>query len=293
MGSALFRALRVHQYVKNLLVFLPLIFGHFIQDSHAIEQAVFACMSFCCLSSSAYIFNDLMDREKDQQHALKARRPFASGELSITTGRIMLTLLFLMALTLSFTLSWPFRITLLLYYVITFLYSLYLKKRVLLDVFCLATLYTLRVIAGVAAIGSLYSPWLLSFSLFMFLSLAFVKRCAELNRVYREQVPDLSGRGYLVEDLQQLQSFGTVSGYLAVLILALYIHSEVSIVLYKAPVFLWLICFMLLFWISRTWLLIARGRMPDDPILFALSDRVSWLCLGLSLLDMYLATWPF
>lgn len=285
--------LRVHQYVKNTLVFFPLILGHFLNNVPAVISSVLAFIVFCLLASSAYLLNDLLDLDADRQHHSKKKRPFASGRISLSVGFVGAPLLFVLAVMIATYLPLPFLIVILCYYALTLLYSFYLKGQSLVDVFSLSTLYTLRIIAGITAIQSIFSPWLLSFSMFIFLSLALVKRYAELHALSLTDATAIKGRNYLISDMEQLRSFGTASGYLSVLVLALYINSDTVMSLYQTPLFLWVVCFIFLYWISRVWMLASRGQMHEDPILFAIQDKVSWIVGVVSILAIYLATGPF
>lgn len=273
------KLIRIHQFVKNLLVFVPIIVGHLYFNLHAILNSFLAFFIFCCLASSVYIVNDLLDLSADRQHKTKCHRAFAAGDISISIGLISAPLFLVIACMLSLLLPRVFFIAIASYYILTMFYSFYLKKKILVDIFTLAILYTVRIIAGIAAIGSNYSAWLITFSVFLFLSLAFVKRFSELENLCRDNKPQILGRGYLVSDLSQLQLFGTISGYLSVLVLALYINSDEVTTLYRYSGFLWLICLILLYWISRIWMLAARNLLHEDPVLFALKDKVSWVLI--------------
>lgn len=275
------KLIRVHQYVKNILVFIPLLAGHFYFKVDALVHSFMAFGVFCLVASSVYLLNDLLDITNDRQHKSKSQRAFATGEVSIKTGLMLFPIFLMTAYILSFLYLPPtFVLMISVYYFLTLVYSFYLKSQLLLDVFALAMLYTIRIIAGIAAIDSLYSPWLITFSLFLFLSLAFVKRFSELENLRLDSKTHSMGRSYQVSDLPQLQLFGTTSGYLSVLVLALYINSDKVLSLYRYANFLWIICVFLLFWISRIWMLASRNLLHEDPVVFALKDKVSW-CLVL------------
>jgi 4-hydroxybenzoate polyprenyltransferase len=261
---ALFRALRVHQWVKNLLVFVPVLLDHRLQLP-VLARAGLAFAAFCCAASGGYVLNDLLDLEADRKHSVKRHRPFAANLLSRSFGVVLVPLLFAVALLCSLWLPPKFAALLGLYVVLTIAYSVYLKRVAVLDVILLAGLYTLRVLAGVAASHVRFSTWLLAFSMFLFLSLAFLKRYAELSEL-PAAAEGLARRGYIRGDREWLGSMGGSSGYLSVLVLALYISSEQVVALYGTPLLLWLICPLLLFWVSRMWMLGHRGRMNQDPI---------------------------
>ncbi len=274
------KAIRLHQWVKNALVFLPALLAHHIANPAVMLPALLAFLAFGCLASSVYITNDLFDLAADRQHPRKRRRPFAAGVLSVRAGVYASVALLLGALLLTTAVGWQFGLVLAAYYVLTWAYSLRLKRIALVDVMTLAGLYTLRIIAGSAATHIEPSFWLLAFSVFVFLSLGFVKRYAELYDARKAGKLAGHGRGYGSDDLALIMNLGTASGYCAVLVIALYINSAESMALYYHHKPMWLICPLMLFWISRVWMLTTRGHMHDDPVVFALRDRVSLLVLG-------------
>ena len=272
-------ALRPHQWLKNALVFVPLLAAHLVLVPDAVLRAVVAFVAFSLCASGAYVLNDLLDLDADRRHPRKRLRPFAAGTLALGRGLIATPLLILAAFACAATLSGQFMWVLLGYAAITLAYSLFLKRIAILDVVTLATLYTLRIIAGAVAIPVEASFWLLAFSMFLFLSLAMVKRYIEVHRVDANDEGKVAGRGYRGADLGLIQSLGTSSGYLSVLVLAFYINSTASTALYRHHEFLWVLAPLLLYWISRVWLIAQRGDMHDDPVVFALTDRVSLLVL--------------
>lgn len=267
------RTLRVHQWAKNLLLFVPVITAHVWRDPQAVLPAFIGMCAFHLLASAAYVLNDAIDLEADRKHPVKRLRPFAAGDLSPLTAFVLAPLLACAGSALALAVGWQFFETAAAYLAATVTYSLWLKKQELLDVLTLAGLYTWRVLAGSVAAGVTLSPWLLGFSIFTFLSLALVKRCTELKR---EGVEGNGGRGYRLADYPQLARFGTASGYVAVLIMALYVSSPDTVRLYPQPLYLWGICPVLIYWLSRIWLLTERGEMDGDPVLFALRDRASY-----------------
>ncbi len=269
------RALRVHQWAKNALLFVPLLAAHRAGDLAAIGRASLAFVAFCLCASSVYILNDMLDLEADRAHARKCRRPFASGDLSLAAGFWLVPILLTSAAAVAVSLPWEFQLALAAYYVLTTAYSLALKGMMLIDAIALAGLYTLRVIAGAAAVEIPLSFWLLLFSVFLFLSLALVKRYAELDALRRGRQLKAAGRGYHVEDLPMLEAMGISAGYLSVLVLALYINSPATVPLYRHPVAIWPLCVLLLYWVTRIWMKTHRGKMHDDPVVFALRDRIS------------------
>ncbi|SDI37257.1 UbiA family prenyltransferase [Pseudomonas panipatensis] len=275
------KALRVHQWMKNALIFVPLLASHRLLEPHLLLNGVLAFILFGLCASSVYVLNDLLDLEDDRHHPSKCRRPFASGNLSIHSGLLVFPLLlaggFLGALLL---LPWKFSLALLAYYLLTLAYSFWLKRLMAVDVLVLAMLYTSRIIAGTFAFEVKLTFWMLAFSMFIFLSLALVKRYAELRDArMKGKSQKTRGRGYYPDDLEMIASLGASSGYLSVMVLALYIQDGSTAVLYHYPQLIWLACPLLLFWITRVWMLTHRGLMHDDPVVFAIKDRVS-LCIG-------------
>jgi 4-hydroxybenzoate polyprenyltransferase/phosphoserine phosphatase len=295
------KAIRIHQWAKNTLVFLPLLLAH-AWDKALIAGAFLAFLSFGFCASATYIVNDLLDLEADRQHPRKRRRPFASGDLSAISG-IFVIVLFLVAsiclatllphvvslITPSLGLARPYHFLewLGIYAVTTLAYSLRLKRAVMVDVIVLSGLYTVRILAGSAATGVVVSTWLASFSIFFFLSLAFVKRYAELENLRERGGVTAGGRGYHISDIEQLRSFGSASGYVSVAVLTLYISNLNAAQLYHHTNRLWLLVPILLLWISLLWLRASRGELDEDPVVYAVTDRHS-LLLGLAVVGVVL-----
>jgi 4-hydroxybenzoate polyprenyltransferase/phosphoserine phosphatase len=276
--TALIRSLRPHHWFKNLLLFVPLVTSHKINDPELLFRAFIAFVSLSLCASCSYIINDLLDLPVDLQHPRKRFRPFASGSLSIRTGLLLSLLLLVVGFTLSISiLLVPFTLMLGLYFILTITYSLFLKEIPILDVLVLAGLYALRVLAGGVVVDVYITTWLLGFAIFIFLSLAFVKRYTELLLIQSEDKNALEGRGYIVRDIEIIRIVGPVSGYLSVLVLALYINSKEVLLLYKHPWVLWFLGPCFLYWITRIWLIAHRGQMHDDPIIFAIKDKVSYI----------------
>lgn len=289
-GLALVRALRPHQWVKNLLVFVPVVLDHRLFHAETMARAATAFVAFCCAASSAYVLNDVLDLDADRRHATKRHRPFASGTLSPALGVVLVPLLLGIAFAVGWsTLPASFIQLLATYVVLTTAYSVYLKRVAVVDVLLLAGLYTLRVLSGIAAAEVRFSTWLLAFSMFLFLSLAFLKRYTEVSAMEGVATDQVRRRGYIRGDREWLGSMGGASGYLSVLVLALYINSEQVLALYRAPLLLWLICPLLLFWTSRMWLLAHRGRIHEDPIVATVRDPTSYLLGALVALVLYFA----
>jgi 4-hydroxybenzoate polyprenyltransferase/phosphoserine phosphatase len=273
---SLLKAVRLHQWAKNLLIFVPLLLSHAVTGTKLLA----ALAAFCCFSltaSSAYIVNDLLDIEADRRHPQKRLRPFASGDLSPFSGICIAAAFLLAGLIGAHFLPGGFYAWLLLYLATTISYSWYLKRIPLVDVLVLSGLYILRLLAGAAATETNISHWLAGFSMFLFLSLAIVKRFAELENLRAGSSTPKNGRGYVLGDLEQLRSFGTSSAYAAVVVFAIYISGPDVTKLYREPRLLWLIVPFMILWLNRVWLLAARGELDEDPVAFALTDRLSQL----------------
>ena len=269
------RALRPHQWLKNILVFAPALAAHRFGD--ALFTSLLAFVSFSLCASSAYILNDLLDLRNDRAHPRKRLRPFAAGHIPIVHGIALFSGLLLGALAIALFLPLKFVLVLAGYFFLTCAYSLYLKRRMLVDVVTIACLYGSRLGAGGVATGVLLSPWLIAFAIFLFFSLALVKRWAELADHIDRGKGDPMGRGYRLDDLPAIRSMATASGYVSVLVLALYINGDAVSTLYRHPDLLWFNCVLLLFWMSRVIMVTHRGRMHDDPLVFAATDRISQL----------------
>jgi len=270
-----FKAIRPHQWLKNLLVFLPLLPIATTASLEMVWMAMLAFVAFSLCASSVYLLNDLADLEADRAHPRKRNRPFASGSLPALSGLILAPLLLGAAFVLTVWMPWQFAAVLGIYWLSTTAYTIVLKRYALLDVITLAGLYTLRVLGGAAAIGVVPSFWILAFSMFIFFSLALAKRYAELHVMRELERGGAQGRGYQVVDLATVQLMGVASGYLAVLVMALYLNSPEIIERYAHVQLLWGVCPLLMLWVSRVWMKAARGEMTDDPLVFAVRDRMS------------------
>ena len=276
-------ALRPQQWMKNILVFVPLFAAHLFTEPILLVRAIIAFVAFCCCASSGYLVNDLCDLPADRHHPSKRLRPFASGRLPLAYGFAMAPVLAVFGCLLAGLLSGLSFGVVVLYFIVAAAYSLSLKKNVLLDVFTLASLYTLRIIEGGLAAAVPLSVWLLAFSMFLFLSLAFIKRYAELVIMRGVDGDQAKARGYEMSDSALLVATGTASGYAAVLVLSLYIASGSVKVLYSTHEVLWLVCPLLLYWIGYLWLVAHRGKMYHDPLVFAVRDRTSRILILLML----------
>ncbi len=264
--------LRIHQWLKNLLVFVPGLAAHRIGETTVFFASSAAFLAFGLCASSVYIFNDLADLENDRQHRTKYKRPLAAATVPIQHGLTLAPVLLASSFWIAATLPSLFVEVLFGYFAITLLYSMWLKRQVIVDVMMLAGLYTMRVIAGAAATEIQPSFWLLAFSIFLFLSLALVKRYAELSVSLREDKYRPAGRGYAIADLPVLLALGVASGFVAVLIMALYINNPDLQVAYPRPIWLWFVPGLLLYWVSRMWMKTHRGEMHDDPVVFTARD---------------------
>ncbi|RJS18484.1 UbiA family prenyltransferase [Corallococcus sp. H22C18031201] len=285
------KALRVHQWAKNALVFVPLLAAHKAQHPRMVLESVLAFLAFSLCASSVYVLNDLLDLESDRRHPTKKARPFAAGTLSVRAGAMMAPVLLAAGAALALALLPPaFAALLGVYYGLTLAYSVRLKQVVMLDVLVLAGLYTVRIFGGSLAVGVPTSSWLLMFSTFLFLSLALVKRLSEVRRLRLANESAAHGRGYLAQDYEQLASLGAAAGQVSVLVLALYITSKEVTALYTHPERLWLLCPVMLYWVGRVWVLAHRGQVNEDPLLFALRDKVSYAVGVVAALVLWAAT---
>lgn len=274
------KALRLHQWAKNALLFVPLMAAHDLSvDSWLITLLAFITFGLC--ASATYVINDLFDLASDRAHPRKQARPFAAATLTIQFGVALVLVLLPLSLLLAAAISLPFFGLMVVYIAATLLYSARLKQIAIVDVLVLASLYTHRILAGGLVSAVVISNWLLAVSLFMFLSLALVKRCAELEFMSGDGKVSLAGRGYRTSDLSYLISMGIASGFVAVMLLALYVDSQVGGAMYPHAEILWLILPLMLFWIMRLWLKISRMEIHDDPLLFAITDRASWIVAAL------------
>lgn len=286
--KSLLKAVRPHQWAKNVLIFFPLLLSHQL-TANRLLTALLAFTCFSLAASATYIVNDLLDIETDRRHPRKRFRPFASGDLSAFAGFVTVAVFLLLALSGARALPAEFYAWLLIYLASTLTYSWFLKRVALVDVLALSGMYTLRLLAGGAATHTTISHWLAGFSIFLFLSLAFVKRFAELENLRASGLSPKNDRGYLVADSQQLRSFGTASAYSAVVVFALYINGPDVMRFYHSPGRLWLIAPLMILWLSRVWLLASRGELNEDPVIFAMTDRMSLLIGAAVVLVAWLA----
>ena len=277
LWHALFKALRPHQWLKNVLIFLPMLLAHQMTGG-TFWLALLAFIAFSLIASSVYLLNDLLDLAADRAHPRKCKRPFAAGDLPLAWGTVLAPGLLMVGGILSALVGIQFLAIVLIYYVITTAYSFNLKRHMIIDICTLAGLYTIRLIAGGLATGTALSVWLAAFSIFFFFALAAIKRQAELIAGLNSGKEKADGRGYLTSDLPFISQMAVSAGYVSVLVMALYVNSQTVQTLYSNPLPLWGICLVLLYWISRIVMITHRGQMHDDPVVFAATDKVSVIC---------------
>lgn len=281
--SAYLKALRPHQWLKNVLVFLPMLAAHQLTGATFL-LSLLAFIAFSLVASSVYVLNDLLDLRADRAHPRKCKRPFAAGDIPISHGTVMAGGALLAGAILSLSLGSGFALTMLVYYLATLAYSVVLKRRAIIDICVLAGLYTLRIVAGGVATGITLSVWLLAFSIFFFFAMAAIKRQAELVDLEARGKLGASGRGYTVKDLEVISMMAVGAGYVSIMVMMLYVNSPAVLELYSEPAMLWGICCVLLYWISRIVIVTHRGHMHDDPVVFAAKDRNSQICVLLMLI---------
>ena len=282
------QSLRPHQWLKNILVFFPMLASHKLTGSYFLES-LFAFISFSLISSSVYIVNDLLDLKADRLHPRKNKRPFASGSIPINNGLILALILFIIGIFTTVLLNKSFLVILLSYFVITSAYSLFLKRKAFIDICALASLYTLRIIGGGAATHIEISFWLLGFSIFIFLSLAAVKRQAEIVDLNERRTSKIIGRNYGVDDLKMVRSIALITGFLSVLVIAAYINSPEVLILYSQPQILWALCCVLFYWLIKMILAANNGKMHDDPLIYAIKDKISQLVFIITIIIILLS----
>lgn len=283
------RPLRFHHWLKNLLVFVPLLAAQRVFEDALWWKATLAFVAFGCCASAGYVLNDLLDLDSDRRHPSKCHRPFAAGDIPRSYGVAIVPVLLLLSCGIGLLVSPLFVLVELAYFALSLTYSLHFRKVALLDVIVLAGCYTMRIMAGSAAVNIWPSHWLVAFSTFLFVSLALVKRYSELMIMRRIDGDQATARGYELDDAELLAAMGVASGFLAVLVLALYINTDTAQAFYGRYQLIWGLCPLLLYWIGHMWLIAHRGKMPDDPVVFAAKDRVSVILLLLMLAVALLA----
>jgi len=285
------RQLRVHQWSKNVLLVLPLVLAHKLSSAPALVACLFGFIAFCCAASAVYMVNDLIDLPHDRSHPTKSKRPLARGAITIRQALAATMVLVGVAIVLSLAfLPFMFLAMLVGYWAMSFGYSLWLKRLAIVDILMLAGFYVYRILIGAVAIDVVVSVWLLAFSMFFFLSLGVIKRYADLLEAAGTGETERAGRSYSTADLEFLRTLGLACGCVATLVLALYLNSSEVVQLYRRPTCLWLVCPLALYWILRAWLIASHGEMHDDPVIFALRDRASYVVAALTAGVILLAT---
>ena len=270
-----YKALRIHQWIKNILIFVPMLLAHRFTLPD-LGNSFIAFLAFSCCSSAIYIVNDLCDLATDRQHRSKKKRPFAAVKIPLRTGVACFFLCLAAACFFSFFLPFKFLLSLVGYLVLTTSYTLCFKQRLFADVIVLACLYVMRLVAGATALDCSLSNWLLSFGVFIFLGLALLKRVGDL--IQHESIGNLPGRAYLIADKTMLEIMAACSGFSSIVVAGLYVDSMQAIQLYSYPYLLWGVCFVLAYWFGRLCILVHRGEVGDDPVAFAVKDRASYVC---------------
>ncbi len=289
MIIAIIKEMRIYQWVKNTLIFVPLLLSHTYTDLDMVSVSLIAFVAFSLCASSVYIINDLCDVESDRKHPVKKFRPIAAGLLPPFAAKMAALFLFVIALSVALLVNQEFVLVFLAYFILTFAYSFGLKELAIIDVLILGGLYTLRIIAGIYAIDADMSFWLLVFSLFIFISLAMLKRFIELKNMEGRNEEKMTRRGYEVGDADLISKMGIVSSYIAILVIALYIHDPLVAAKYSTPIWLWFVIPAMLYWLSRIWLIANRGQLHEDPVLFALRDKASYVVVIVCLVSVLVA----
>jgi len=271
------RQLRVAQWVKNVLVFLPAVAGHQLGDKYVLTRELLLFIAFCCVASGVYLVNDLLDYRADCLHPRKRQRPIPAGLISLRSAVVAATALLVLGSTAGFALDRATGLWLIGYAIANLAYSLYIKKTLIADIILLTGFYLVRVLAGGSATGIVVSPWLLAFCFALFFSLAACKRYSELNVLEENHSVHFRRRAYLRDDASTIHMIGVAAAFSAVLILGLYVDSASAKSLYRHPELLWLCCPLLLYWLLRLWVVAGRGKLPDDPLVVATSDWRAWL----------------
>lgn len=289
MQKIFFKTIRIHQWVKNFLVFLPLVLTHEILNIITLKQGVLAFLSFSLIASSIYILNDIFDIDADRRDPIKCKRPLAAGVISLKSAYSLALLLCIGSLSIASLINIQFIYVCITYAVLVIIYSVFIKRIFVLDVVLLAMFYVIRVLAGAIAVGAAITNWLLAFSLFFFSSLAFIKRLAEMQKNTQESDQVISGRNYQANDRTMIEMFGVTTGLISVLVMMLYIAEQQQLQKYTNPNWLWGVSVVMLYWIMRIWFLANRGIVQSDPIVHALKDLPTYVMAFLSLICIYLA----
>ena len=289
MLKVIIRTIRAHQWVKNLLVFLPLVLSHEIINLNTLEACLMAFVSFSLIASAIYILNDIFDIESDRRDPIKCKRPLAAGLLSIKTGYFMAAMLALGSFGIAYEINMNFIFVCITYAVLVIVYSLFVKKIYVLDVVLLSMFYVIRVLSGAIAVDAAITNWLLAFSLFFFSSLAFIKRLAEMQQNEDKTDTAIHGRDYIASDRTMIEIFGVAMGLISVLVMMLYIAEQQQLQKYTHPNWLWGVSVVMLYWVMRIWFMANRGIVQSDPIVYAIKDKPTYVMAMLSLICIYLA----
>ena len=269
--------LRPYHWIKNTLVFIPMLASHQINDL-SLKYSLLAFLSFSLIASCGYVFNDIIDLKSDKLHPYKKNRLLASGKVTKLESKFIIFFLLIFVILISSLINIKFSIIILIYFLLSLIYSFNLKKKIILDIIILSLFYVLRIFGGSQATDIYISPWLISFSIFFFFSLAAIKRQAELVQTIKYKKRQIKGRGYKIEDLNIITSIALCTGYLSIVILAFYINSEEVLKLYSNTFFLWGVCFVLFYWITKIIFAANHGFIYTDPVIYAITDKISYLC---------------
>ncbi|NIN70682.1 MAG: UbiA family prenyltransferase [Gemmatimonadetes bacterium] len=284
------RQLRPHHWAKNALLFVPALAAHLSPSVELAVQLLAGFAAFSATASAVYLFNDLADLASDRAHPRKRHRPLAAGKISIPAALVAGLLSVVAAAVVAWQLSPRFAGVLAAYLVITYAYSLSLKQHLAIDVITLATLYTVRIVAGAVLVEVPLSRWFLAFSIFLFLALALAKRAVELRGAAARNATKIAGRGYRPEDLRTLSAMGVAAAAASALVYCLYITGDDVTRLYANPDLLWIGLPLFLYWNLRLWLFADRGTLQEDPVAFALKDPITYVVAALFLAVVWIAT---
>jgi len=274
------KQLRIHQWSKNILVFVPAIAGHSLFEEGIFFEIFLAFCTFCLISSGIYIINDIHDIDSDRKHPINKDRPITSGQLPVNLALFISMIMFIIGAMLTLGLGFLFSIVISSYILLNIIYTCYIKQVIILDLILLMTFYTIRLLAGYVSLAVLPSPWLLSFSIFLFFSLGLLKRYIEIILLQEKNVVTISGRGYSLKDSNILMTMGVSSSIIAGLVLLLYTGSENVTVLYNRPIILIALVPIYLYWITWMWLMAERGKMESDPVIFAVKNKSTYIVLA-------------
>ncbi len=281
------KIIRPYQWVKNILIFIPMLMAHQLTVNNFI-LSIKAFVIFSLIASSIYVINDIVDVKSDKKHPYKKYRPLAAGLINVDQCKKIIFFLILLSVIFLITTNKNFFLLIISYFIISNLYTFILKKYIFIDLLILASLYTLRIIAGGLITGISVSIWLLSFSIFFFISLASVKRQIELLNYKKLKKKEISGRGYTLKDEKVINNVSILSGCVSILVLIFYINSPQVHKLYSSPSIMWGICIIMIFWIFRIIVVAKKGKIKDDPIVYAIKDKISYLCFFLILCIIWL-----